>query len=88
MHNVDVGSYFFTFAAFILGFFFVISEFVFTKGLIMNIVVLHKIYNKWTTLTMSGSSPTGMTKIGLYLPIIITRLIIDSLICNEQGLEK
>lgn len=30
---------------------------------------------------------TGMTKIGLDLPIIIARLIIiiDSLTCNEQG---
>lgn len=41
MHNVDVGNFCLTFAAFILGIFkIVISEFVFTKGLIMNILHL------------------------------------------------
>lgn len=90
MHNSNI-KLFFTFAAIICKIFF-LSYRKSTNDLIFKRYYIRPyyeycIYNKWTILTTSGSSHTGMTKTGLDLPIIIARLIIiiDSLTCNEQG---
>lgn len=89
MHNSNI-KLFFTFAAIICRIFF-LSYRKSTNDLIFKRYYIRPyyeycIYNKWTIPTTSGSSHTGMTKIGLDLPIIIARLIIiiDSLTCNER----